>query len=175
MGNQYTGVSAIERFEQKYIPEPNSGCWLWVGADKGDGYGSFRSDSGRHQGPHRWIMEQVHGHIPSDRVIDHKCRVRSCVNPDHLRIVTQSQNMLLAAPFGTLGAANKRKTHCPNGHEYSGSNLLVEGGRNASRKCRICTRAGERRRYAAVKVLTDGKAAASAEASLGKVAGDKLP
>lgn len=73
-------------------PEPNTGCWLWSGAILRSGYGSITIDN-RTRMAHRHVYEMVVGKIPSGLCIDHLCRVRSCVNPDHLEPVTTAENL----------------------------------------------------------------------------------
>lgn len=116
----------IDRFERKYMPEPNSGCWLWLNAlDKG-GYGVFTIRRGvgnkANIAAHRFSYETYAGPIPEGRVVDHLCRVRSCVNPSHMELVTQRENVLR----GDLG---KRMvaTLCENGHPFSFENTVVDG------------------------------------------------
>lgn len=82
------------RFHDKYIPEPNSGCWLWVAGVNACGYGTI-SEFGKSQLAHR-VSFILHGGIISDaglRVL-HTCDVPCCVNPDHLFIGTQRENVL---------------------------------------------------------------------------------
>lgn len=68
-------------------------CWLWTGALDRDGYGELFSIPGRGRvRPHRLSYEWARGEIPPGMVTDHLCRVRNCVNPDHLEIVTPSEN-----------------------------------------------------------------------------------
>lgn len=80
-----------ERFSDKFIPEPNSGCWLWTAAATKQGYGVFNMD-GSGIGAHRasWIMEN--GDIPDGLCVCHKCDVPSCVNPEHLFLGTYKEN-----------------------------------------------------------------------------------
>ena len=77
-------------------------------------------------------------------VIDHLCRVRHCVNPDHMRVCTRKENLLAE---GSLSPANinKRKTVCNSGHEYTPENTYYYP--NGTRGCVICMTAHNRARY----------------------------
>lgn len=125
-----------ERFWAKVLPEPNSGCWLWGAGLSPEGYGRL-SESGTRKAlyAHRYSYELHKGPIPEGLELDHLCRVRSCVNPDHLEPVTRKTNMLRG-----LGNGNKEKTHCPKGHLYSGQNLIIStrGNGKTFRRCRTC-------------------------------------
>lgn len=128
-----------ERFEAKYIPEPNTGCWLWLGylspaKRGGGGYGAFWLN-GKFKKAHMVSYELFRGQIPDGLELDHLCRVRSCVNPDHLEAVTRSENI----KRGAGGSV----THCPSGHPYDIENTKIYQGR---RYCRACNRADTRRR-----------------------------
>lgn len=116
-------------------------CWQWVGAINSAGYGSFRLSTTVSIQAHRWCYEVYRSPVPIDMVLDHTCRNRSCVNPDHLEVVTNRINVLRG--YGAC-AQNARKTHCPKGHEYTPSNtysrLLNQ------RACRECRRASNRER-----------------------------
>lgn len=70
-------------------------CWLWTGCTNSNGgYGRvYLSNPKRSQVAHRYIWEQVVGPIPAGMELDHLCRVRNCVNPDHLEPVTRGENM----------------------------------------------------------------------------------
>jgi len=74
------------------IPEPNSGCWLWTKAVMANGYGLIMTSTGVRTA-HRVSYEAHKGEIPAGLELDHKCRVRSCVNPDHLEAVTKTENV----------------------------------------------------------------------------------
>jgi hypothetical protein len=108
------------------------GCWFWTGAKSAGGYGHFYD--GRNVRPaHRVSYELYKGPIPNGLVLDHLCGHPPCVNPDHLEAVTERVNILRAS--GT-GAINAKKTHCPQGHEYTEENTYrLPDGR---RRCHTC-------------------------------------
>lgn len=86
-----------ERFEEKCVPEPNSGCWLWIASIKGEGYGQIGTGVGDSKRPvlaHRAAWTIYVGPIPPGMFVLHRCDQRLCVNPDHLRLGTHVDNML---------------------------------------------------------------------------------
>lgn len=125
-----------EIVERHIMPEPMSGCWLWLAALRSEktGYGSCWFQKKQYLA-HRFVFQCVKGRIPKGKVLDHICRVRRCVNPDHLEPVTQQTNLLRGVG---LAAVNAQKTHCPRGHEYSPENLLNLA--TGERSCRECAR-----------------------------------
>ncbi len=144
-GNQNMDDSWHDRFDEKVEIDSATGCWLWTAAMKPNGYGCF--GLGAQQYAHRVSYERHKGPIPEGLEIDHLCRVRNCVNPDHLEAVTHRENVRR----GTVGLYNLRKIHCPQGHEYNPENTRVT--RKNLRNCRVCDRdrhAAARRRARAV-------------------------
>lgn len=89
--------SLSERFWEQVNPEPNSGCWLWDGPFISFGYGHIAERTGRNQKrtlkAHRVSWEIHHGPIPDGLCVLHKCDTPACVNPDHLILGTNSDNV----------------------------------------------------------------------------------
>jgi hypothetical protein len=120
------------RFEEKFQPEPNSGCWLWLGAIDGHEYPIFRVGGKRRLG-HRVAYELYRGPIPPKYDVHHKCKTPLCVNPEHLEALARGAHTLLG---NNIVGQNARKTHCEKGHPFDGDNVrIVEGRRRACRTC----------------------------------------
>lgn len=112
-------------------------CWLWLGAIKESGYAQIKL-AGRSPMVHRVSYELAKGPIPAGLQLDHLCRVRNCINPDHLEAVTAAENVRRGT---SVPGVNARKIHCKRGHQLSGLNLrIVKNGR----ECKICSRAAVR-------------------------------
>jgi hypothetical protein len=129
-----------QRMESKTVR--SASCWNWTGALTKDGYGTVTVD-GRTQYAHRVAYEMERGQIPAGLVMDHLCRNRRCVNPDHLEPVTNRTNVLRGA--AKLGGP-ALKTACKWGHPYDERNT----GRRADdnrRYCLTCSREKARATY----------------------------
>lgn len=114
-----------------------STCWLFTGCRNNHGYGKF-SIGGVAIYAHRAAYALMVGPVPDGKKVCHRCDVPNCVNPAHLFIGTQRDNLRDMAEKRRHW--QNRKTHCPKGHEYTPENTRrLRGGK--SRMCRICHRA----------------------------------
>lgn len=95
------GMSVKEKLDFYSIPEPNTGCWIWIGSLGANGYGNMIL-GGKTLPAHRISYEQYIGLIPKGMCVCHKCDVRSCINPDHLFIGTHKDNMSDAVQKGRI-------------------------------------------------------------------------
>jgi len=129
-----------ERIFPRVIRGPG-GCWLWTGG-KSDGYAMARIQGTMYK-VHRLIYEELVGPVPAGLELDHLCRVRCCLNPEHLEPVQKRTNILRGE--GAC-AVHARKVTCLQGHPLSGDNLYIEPG--GGRRCIACREAGVARRKA---------------------------
>lgn len=120
-----------ERFVQ-YVSSDGSGCLLWTGARNDGGYGVLKAD-GRMEYAHRLSLRLRGVELVPEDVVDHLCRVRHCVNADHLRVVDDRANIL--AGIGPT-AVNARKRVCGSGHALTGGNVYEHQGKRHCRSCR---------------------------------------
>ena len=103
----------FNRLQAKFTECCNTGCWLWFGSTNVHGYGEIRFNGKLHR-VHR-IMYEIYKHkIPDNLCIDHLCRNRHCVNPEHLECVSLQENI----KRGEAGINSRSKVHCPKGHPY---------------------------------------------------------
>jgi hypothetical protein len=127
-----------DRIREKIAKNAETGCWEWAGARTREGYGVMHH-GGRQHGAHRLSWEAANGPIAPGLHIDHLCRNRCCVNPDHLEPVTPRENVL-RSPIAP-SAINARKTHCDKGHELTPDNLDSYMLKKGHRACKECMRA----------------------------------
>lgn len=111
-------------------PEPNTGCWLWLSSLSVDGYGytRLRGQGRKHKRAHRVVYEWFKGPIPEGLQLDHLCRVRSCVNPDHLEPVTHKENMRRSPRVSG--------PTCQRGHSRNDANFVRTS--SGQYRCRLC-------------------------------------
>lgn len=123
-------IELFNKLDGKFIV--SNDCWLWLGNINSNGYGVIGYQKKDYLA-HRVMFASILGQIPARLTLDHLCRVRNCVNPEHLEPVSHKENCLRGdGPT----ARNARKTHCKYGHPFSGANLLKY--RAHERKCRTC-------------------------------------
>lgn len=141
-------MSVTSRFWAKV--EVGDECWTWTAGCISTGYGALHPTKGTTVLAHRFSYELHHGPIPQGMVVDHECHNRTdcrggkecphrkCVNPAHLRLRTNQEN-LRAGP-----QHNSKKTQCRMGHEYTPQNTRIH--RSGSRSCRTCAADQDRKR-----------------------------
>lgn len=144
--------SLAERFEKKYIPEPNSGCWLWTGSIDPKGYGQIRMPGPHKRGRLRIAshvsLELVGREVPAGMEACHSCDNPGCVNPDHIFIGTHRENMHDSLRKGRASKpppsirGRGLKTYCHRGHLLAGDNLYWFG--DGYRGCRECRKINKR-------------------------------
>src|SRR3990167_10659382 len=131
-----TRLSTAQRF-WKHVTfghGPNA-CLLWSGAKLPKGYGLFDTGDREHtRVAHRLAYEWIHGPVPEGKQLDHLCRNRACVNPDHLEPVSARENTIRGT---SITGRNARKTHCQQGHALVGENLASWHPNRACRTCNI--------------------------------------
>lgn len=128
-----TDADAFELFNERYIVEPNTGCWLWTADTLKNGYGRLKWKQ-KEWKAHRasWLF---HYGDPGKLYVCHKCDTPACVNPDHLFLGTAGDNRRDCSR--KQRTANQKKTHCPKGHAFSGNNLIYQSKYNR-RVCKRC-------------------------------------
>ena len=127
------------------VPFEGAVCWIWVGRRDADGYGWLPGRYGARDlaGPlaHRYAYAAFTGKaVPEGMTIDHRCQIRSCVNPAHLRVLTRSEN---TSDAWTRRRRRSTATHCIHGHALEGENLRIRP--DGVRLCRTCEREYQRR------------------------------
>lgn len=120
-----------ERLWSRFIRDEQTGCWDWTGAISNKSYGSIYYE-GRMQKAHRVMWRLERGEIPSGLELDHLCRNRRCINPDHLEPVTRRENLAR----GIQTNQNAGKLVCIRGHAFTEKNTRTRP--NGERTCIAC-------------------------------------
>lgn len=136
------GWSDEDRFWDNVDKDGPDGCWLWTGQILYHGYGHFWRRGTTKVVAHRFSYEALVGPVAAGLELDHLCRVRHCVNPEHLEPVTHSENNRRTAGLRAI------KTHCKRGHEFTPENTRMNG---RARVCRECARILDRESKARLK------------------------
>ena len=131
----------MERFWGKV--DKSGDCWTWAAGKTADGYGNFKLN-GKDRYAHRLSYEWAHGPIAEGLTVDHLCRNRACVNPEHLEAVAARTNVLRGHG---VTATKARQDSCVRGHAFDQKNTYQWRG---SRICRTCRAEYNRARYSAL-------------------------
>lgn len=133
--------ACCEKMNEKWHTSP---CLDYTGCLDGLGYGRL-TVKGVQFKAHILAVFLSGRKVPTDMVTDHLCRNTSCINPEHLEVVTLIENVMRGDSFA---GKNSRKTHCAKGHPLNHVYLNSRGsGRPTSRGCKICSREYTRNRY----------------------------
>ncbi|WP_125921833.1 HNH endonuclease signature motif containing protein [Hymenobacter lapidarius] len=130
-------LSLEERFWT--MVDKTEGCWNWTGALNNAGYGMISDRAGAAPGSstakraHRLSYKMLKGPIPEGGHVLHSCDNRKCVNPAHLSIGTNEDN--IADRVGKGRSYSKQQTHCKNGHEWATNAVPTADGYRFCRSC----------------------------------------
>jgi hypothetical protein len=130
--------SIVERFWEKVDRRADDECWPWIAGTTVDGYGALAigTPSRRYVRAHRFSLMLHLGMFDRRLLVLHDCDNPSCVNPAHLRLGTQFDNMRDMSAKGR--GAGQKLTHCKYGHEFTPDNTLISGP--GWRACKTCSR-----------------------------------
>src|SRR6185369_599833 len=133
----------MDKLGEWFVTEPNTVCWLWIRAVDRDGYG-IQNVQGHRRFAHRVSYEILRAPIGFGLTIDHLCRNRCCVNPDHLEPVPFAVNRARGVWGDTRSVGRRWRSHCQRGHELTAENL--EQSELPKSKCKLCRRLRDRAR-----------------------------
>lgn len=132
-----------KRLIDPWIVDSETGCWLWLASLSVDGYGKRLPEyPGATQMAHRWVYERFKGVVDRRLELDHLCKVRRCVNPDHLEPVPGIVNYLRGNSPCLIKA---RANHCKAGHPYTEKMSTTKRGTH--RCCWVCLKQKRRATY----------------------------
>ena len=117
------------------------GCWEWTASLNDSGYGQV-AWQGKPLRAHRVVYEWLVGPIPEGMTLDHLCRNRKCVRPDHLEPVTRGENVRRGIAAEKTRERAQALTHCKRGHEFTEENTAIIRLTNGylARRCKACRR-----------------------------------
>lgn len=133
---EYYGFEKINKILKSNI-SIEYGCWVWTGTKFASGYARLYLEPRQSIRVHRMSFLIFNGPLIPGLVIDHKCRNKICINPNHLRQVSNSVNSIENS--NSVSAINIAKTHCKNGHEFTEENTYNQPNTNF-RYCKKCSR-----------------------------------
>lgn len=134
------GILSKTRWKDRFLKltfKDENGCWVWLGSKTKTGYGMYHhydeNMKNKSVKAHRAAYVEFVGKVMDGLTLDHLCKNRLCVNPQHLEPVTIKENVMRG---NTITALNSKKTHCIRGHALSGDNLYI--AKKGSRVCKAC-------------------------------------
>jgi hypothetical protein len=143
-------LPTTDRFWKKVDRRGERECWSWTAARNSCGYGSFWDGRAVVQAS-RFSWQLENGPIPAGLYVLHSCDNPPCVNPAHLFLGTQGDNVADRKAKGRRGGClPANKTHCNHGHEFAGRNIMWRWSKvdqRDYRSCRACYRAQQNRTY----------------------------
>ena len=134
MGNKGMQKAVKPRLFANTKISPDTECILWTGCTTKAGYGQL-SVLGKRLYTHRVSYEIFVGKIEEGLQIDHLCRVRNCIRPDHLEQVTSAENTRRGSANRLATGGYPRRTHCKREHALTDDNVYTYDGK---RSCRTC-------------------------------------
>jgi hypothetical protein len=144
LSKRTTGTPLMNTFDKKGDDE----CWLWTGSIGRSGYGVAHLKNHKTMCAHRYIYQKFKEIIPAGLELDHLCRNKKCVNPNHLEPVTHSENMKRSTPYSARGISSL----CSKGHILDGIRRQSDGWRY----CKTCVKLNKRKQRMNFLLRRDG-------------------
>lgn len=150
------GLDIEKRFADKFT-RPRSGCWEWTASKQPSAYGKYWTGD-KLVRAHRHSFEVFCGPIPDGKYVCHRCDNPACVNPDHLFLGSNSDNMKDCHGKNRLKGAFKKQTTCKRGHSLDAPTVYVRIDRNGRivRTCNVCKAIYKRAHYSRARRVVEG-------------------